>query len=98
MAVVMIMHWAEVSVEQYEEARRRVGWETEQPEGGLCHVARFEADGLHVVDVWESEADFERFVNERLMPVVKGEIGIEGEPSVRFVPLHALYVPEAARV
>ncbi len=97
MAVVMVMHWPEITVEQYEEARRRVDWEGDQPEGGLCHVARFE-DGLHVVDVWESEADFERFGMERLMPVVKGELGVQSEPNVRFVPLHALFIPEAARV
>ena len=98
MAVVMIMHWPEITVEQYEEARRRVDWEGDQPAGGLCHIARFEDDGLHVVDVWESEADFERFGMERLMPVVAGELGVESQPNVRFVPLHALFVPEAARV
>ena len=97
MAVVMVMHWPEVKVEDYEEARRRVDWEGDQPEGGLSHVSWFK-DGLRVVDVWESQADFERFGEERLMPVVKGELGLETEPEVRFAPLHALFVPEAARV
>src|SRR2546426_51423 len=97
MAVVMVMHWPEVTGEQYEEARRRVDWEGDQPEGGLGHIAWFE-DGLRVVDVWESPADFERFGTERLMPVVKGELGLESEPDVRFASLHAHFVPEAARV
>lgn len=94
MAVVMVMHWPEVTPEQYEEARRRVRWEADAPTGGLNHVAWFEDDGLHVVDLWESAADFERFAEERLMPVVKGEIGIPGEPIVRYADLHAHFVPD----
>jgi hypothetical protein len=98
MAVVMVMHWPEATLEHYEEARRRVRWEEDAPIGGLNHVAWFEDDGLHVVDLWESASDFERFAEERLMPVVKGEIGIPGEPIVRYAALHAHFVPEAARV
>jgi hypothetical protein len=98
MAVVMVMHWPEITVDQYEEARSRVAWESDQPEGGLTHVSWFEDDGMHIVDVWESPEDFERFGKERLMPVVKGELGVDSEPNVRFAPLHALFVPEAARV
>jgi hypothetical protein len=94
MSTVMVMHWPEVTPEQYEEARQKVSWERERPDGGMAHVAWFE-DGLRVVDVWESPEHFERFGEERLMPVVKGEIGIEGEPTVSFVRLHALYVPDA---
>ena len=97
MAVVMIMHWPEIAVDQYEEARRRVDWEGDQPEGGLTHVSWFE-DGLHVIEMWESPEDFERFGNERLMPIVKGEMGVESDPDVKFAPLHALFIPEAARV
>lgn len=97
MAVVMTMHWREVTVEDYEEARRRVNWEGEQPEGGLTHVSWFD-DGLRVVDVWRSQEDFERFGMERLMPVVRGELGLQTEPQVSFSELHALFIPEAARV
>ena len=97
MAVVMIMHWPEVGRDQYEEARRKVNWEGEQPDGAVSHVAWFEGDGFHVLDVWDSEADFNRFVEQRLMPVVK-EIGIDGEPNVRFAPLHAQFIVERAAV
>ena len=95
MAVVMLMEWPGVTPEQYEEARRRVGWETDAPPGGIFHVARFEDGVLHVVDVWETAEDFDRFARERLMPVVKGELQLEGEPSVRFVDAHARFNPAA---
>jgi heme-degrading monooxygenase HmoA len=98
MAVVMIMHWAEVTAEQYEEARRKVNWEGDAPEGAHSHVAWLEDDGFHVVDVWDSQADFNRFVEQRLMPVVKGEMGIPGEPNVRFAPLLREFVVDRAAV
>ena len=95
MSIVMIMHWPEVTPELYDEARERVAWETDAPTGGRGHVAWFEDDGLHVVDVWESAEAFQSFVDERLMPVVKGELAIDGEPSVKIVPAHRQFVPEA---
>jgi hypothetical protein len=65
--------------------------------GGLTHIAWFEGDELHVVDVWESAEDFQRFVDGRLMPVVKGELGLEGEPEVTITEAHAHFVPEAVK-
>ena len=98
MQTVMLMRWAGVTVEQYEEARSRVDWEGDPADGGLFHVAGFEGDGLRVTDVWESPEHFQRFAEERLMPAVK-EIGIEGDPEVTFYPAHAIFnarVPAAA--
>jgi len=98
MPVVMQMHWPEITVDEYEEARRRVGWETAVPEGALFHVAWFGDDGFHVVDVWESGGDFDRFVNDRLMPVVAGEMGITSQPNVSITPTQAVFNPASAPV
>jgi hypothetical protein len=97
MAVAMLMEWAGVTPEQYEEARRRVAWETDVPAGAIFHAARFTDAGITVGDVWESEADFNRFAEERLMPAVR-EIGIEGDPNVRFAELHTYFNAQAQRV
>ena len=98
MQTVMLMRWAGVTAEQYEEARSRVDWEGNPPDGAVLHVAGIDGDAVRVTDVWESAEQFERFVEERLMPVVK-EIGIEGEPEVRFYPVQSIFnfkVPAAA--
>jgi hypothetical protein len=43
----------------------------EVPNGLVTHIAmRLPAGGLRYVDVWRSEAEFERFAEERLHPVV----------------------------
>ena len=92
MATVMLMHWPEATKEQYEQARREVGWETEHPEGAKFHVSWFADDGLHVLDLWDSPEQFGKFVETRLSPATK-RIGIQGEPNVQFAEAHAIFAP-----
>jgi hypothetical protein len=72
----------------YDQARAGVGWEEDRPDGAVFHVAWIGDDGFHVLDVWESQAAFETFAEQRLMPVVKGELGLPGEPQVTFSQAH----------
>jgi hypothetical protein len=59
-------------------------------------VAWFE-DGLCVLDLWESQQDFERFGNERLMPKLQ-ELGIgSDQPEIQFHEAHTYFAPVAAR-
>lgn len=43
------------------------------PPGLIVHTAGFSEDGKTwtIFDVWETEADFERFQSERLMPAIQ---------------------------
>ena len=92
MATVMLMHWPEVTEEQYDTVRRDVNWEGDVPKGAKFHVAWFGDDGFRVLDLWESQADCEAFVQNRLMPGVQ-RAGIPGQPQVSFVPSHAVFAP-----
>jgi hypothetical protein len=92
MPVVMNMRWNGVTPDQYDTACANVGWETEVPPGAKYHVAAFDGSALIVTDVWESAADFNRFVEQRLMPAVK-EIGIEGQPEVQITEVHRVFAP-----
>ena len=49
-------------------------------------------DGFHVLDLWDSQAAFERFTQERLMPGVQ-KIGIKGQPKVEFHEARAVFAP-----
>jgi hypothetical protein len=91
MTVVMQMRFRGITPEQYEEARERVRWDVDYAEGGKLHIAAFDDEGLRVTDLWESAEHFERFGNERLMPVLN-EMGITQQPEVEILPLHALLV------
>ena len=92
MATVMNMHWPEITRDQYEQARREVRWETNVPKGAKYHVAWFGGDGFHALDLWDSQADFERFSQERLMPALQ-RLGFQGQPRVEFAAAHAIFAP-----
>ncbi|MFK4148411.1 hypothetical protein [Streptomyces sp. NPDC004065] len=95
MAVVLSMRWAGVTPEQYDAVRDLVGWEENWADGGVLHVAWFEEGALRVVDVWESQEDFERFSRERLEAGVT-KAGLTGTPEVAFHPLHRRMVHPGA--
>ena len=40
-------------------------------EGLLVHVARETATGFQVIEVWESQADYDRYVEELIAPVLR---------------------------
>jgi len=92
MAKVMLMHWPEVSLEQYEKARKEINWEGNTPKGAKFHVAWMGKDGFHVLDLWESSEEFERFVQDRLMPGVQ-KLGIQGQPKVELEDAYAIFAP-----
>ena len=92
MATVMLMHWREATPDQYDQARAKVGWDRDVPDGARLHVSAFGDDGLHVTDVWESEQAFNAFMEHRLAPVIQ-ELGIQGQPEVQFFPLHGVFAP-----
>ena len=92
MAVMMIMRWEGVTLDQYEEARSRIKWETDTPDGAMFHVAAHDGSAMRVTDVWESAEQFQRFGQERLMPVTK-EIGIDREPEIEILEAHAIFAP-----
>jgi hypothetical protein len=95
MAIVMNMRWKGVTPEQYDAAREDVKWEVDSPVGAKYHVASFDDDGLLVTDVWDSAEDFNRFVEERLMPSV-ARLGIAGEPDVTIRDAHRTFAPNPA--
>jgi hypothetical protein len=95
MAIGMFMDWDGVTAEQYDEVRNAVQWETDRPDGALFHVATFDDDGAHIFDMWDSAEQFQRFVEERLMPATTAA-GLPGEPDVRVFEVHATYTPAFA--
>ena len=93
MPTAMFMRWPGVTLEQYEEARSKVRWEEEPADGGLFHVAGHDGEALRVFDLWDSPEQFQAFVEERLMPVVRGELGVETEPEVGVCEVHRMFAP-----
>ena len=91
MATAMIMRWPGVSLDDYDEALVKVRWEEELPDGALFHIACHDGEALRITDIWESADHFQRFAEERLMPVVKGEMNLPGEPEVTLCEVHRMF-------
>ncbi|MFE0461092.1 hypothetical protein ACFW1A_17775 [Kitasatospora sp. NPDC058965] len=91
MTVVLSLRWPGTKPEQYDAVRELVRWEEETPDGAVLHVAWFDADGLQVIDVWNSADDFNRFMEERLAAAIE-KVGIEGQPEITFNPMHRRFV------
>lgn len=92
MAQVLKMRWEGVTPDQYEALRPIVRWESDPPEGLVFHVAWFRDGGMTVLDVWESPAQFDDFMNGRLMPGIQ-QVGLEGQPQVKWIEAHAYFNP-----
>jgi hypothetical protein len=83
MAVLCILSGEGFTKEMYDELRKEVDWEHNQPKGEIFYAIGFDNSGVyHVVDIWESEQDFDNFVTNTIKPIMdkfnahmpKGEI------------------------
>ena len=63
------------------------------PKGIISHIAGFDSDGMYVVDVWESQRDFDTFVDSRLKPAFEAVGGLP-MPSVTTFVVHNVTVLE----
>jgi hypothetical protein len=77
MAWVLIQKAQEMGWAEYERVSRAVGVDDNPPEGLIVHAAGEEDGKWRSVDVWESEAAYQRFRDERLMPAVQEALGEE---------------------
>lgn len=73
----------DVPIDEHLYGKIRDGLGPEMPNGLLTHVAlRLPEGGLRYIDVWQSKEDHERFVDDRLHPVVHSLL----ESTLGFVP------------
>ena len=92
MAVVVRSSVAGVNPEIYSRMMEQLDLTGNPPAGLLLHVASFDEQGLHVTAVWNSEADFGAFAENRLMPATVS-LGVTGERSFEVEPLHRIWSP-----
>jgi hypothetical protein len=81
MAVVYITEFAytDMSTANYDWAREQIG--DDPVDGLIVHTAGFDEDAkvFRIIDVWESQEQADRFIQERIKPVM--EQGVEALPN-----------------
>jgi len=68
MVVLMTQDFRGVSREDAEEVGNRLNVRENPAVGLIAHVLTDIPGGIRATDIWESEADFQTFAKERLMP------------------------------
>ena len=82
--------------ELIEALGEKMGVHSHAPDGLVTHFLSETADGVHVVDVWDSPETFERFRDNQLIPEMMTflqERGIqppEQLPDAKYTPVYDL--------
>lgn len=93
MAVAMFMRWSDVTADQYDSIMSRLELDGNPAAGEVLHVAALTEEGLEVCEVWQTEQAARGFLERRMLPVAQ-ELGVGGEPEIRFVALRNLYAAD----
>jgi hypothetical protein len=86
MAVAVEIVFTGGTLDQYDQVMDKMGLKPARvgpPSGLLFHWITATDDGIRVVDVWESAADFDAFAREKIVPITQ-EVGVPGPPDIRF--------------
>jgi hypothetical protein len=79
---------------QYAEVKAAIG--DEFPKGLIVHLAVRQEEGLRYIDVWDTEADWDRFRDERVNPAVRAMMAAHGiTPPTTPLPQQLLEVIDA---
>jgi hypothetical protein len=70
MAILVVTEGEGATIEQDLLLMKALDLEGSPPPGARIRMAGPTADGWRIVTLWDSEADFERFRDERLVPVL----------------------------
>lgn len=76
MAIGVLLDTPGGTREQYEEINQKAFGDPKGPsepiEGLIIHTSGATSNGWRIFDVWESQDQFDRFMNETIMPATEG--------------------------
>ena len=89
MAVAVEMNFKGATLDQYDQIIQKMGLTPRgaTPPGAIAHWVAETDDGIHVVDVWESQEAFDKFSAEQIGPY-SAEAGITDPPETRVYEVH----------
>jgi hypothetical protein len=96
MAVAYEMRFEGATLEQYDRVMELMGLDQgdTSPDGAVFHWAAATDDGIIVVDVWESDEQFDQFAAEKIGPF-SAQVGITAEPLITRYEVHNTLVGES---
>lgn len=93
MAIALILQFEGSDSDKYDAVQAALGLAGNRgtwPDGLISHLAGNAEQGWCVIDVWESQAHFDRFFAERLKAAFD-EVGGLSKPRIIPVDVHNIY-------
>jgi hypothetical protein len=89
MAVAIEVDFKGATLEQYDQVIGLMGLGpgVPAPPGALFHWVAKTADGIRVVDVWETQEAYEQFARDQIGPYTQ-QVGISEPPSTKVTEIH----------
>ena len=96
MAVAFKMKFEGATLDQYDQVMELMGLTANGPgpDGAIFHWVAPVEGGILVMDVWESDAQFEKFAKEQIRPYSE-QVGITSEPKITRFEVHNMFVPSS---
>jgi hypothetical protein len=96
-AVAIVQDWIEPetdrSTENYDAITAALMAQNEPIDGLRVHSAGYSGSGFRIFEIWDSREHFDRFLEERLMPLVMAQEGSNPTPpTLTEYELHNLIV------
>jgi hypothetical protein len=97
MAVAFKMKFEGATLDQYDRVMELMGLDQgdTSPEGAIFHWVAATDDGIIVVDVWETDEQFNEFAETQIGPYTQ-QVGIPNPPTVTRYAVHNTLVGDAA--
>jgi hypothetical protein len=99
MPVAVVQEWNEPETDRsttsYDAISERLRADDRPIEGFLVHTAGYTGHGFRIFEVWETREHFERFLEERLMPLVHELADAGNTPETTIYELHGFLTPPA---
>lgn len=92
MPVIIHFEWPGLTREQFDAARKLVDWEGQPAKGSILQSQGWDEGVFKAADIWETEADWNDFLQNRILPSVAG-LNVPGQPTVRVFEAYALFAP-----
>src|SRR5215510_14666810 len=90
MTVVTTLDVFGLSPKEYRAILDQMGVETRPERGIYLHLTITTDFGYRVVEVWDNQEGFDRFLEERLAPAAKA-LGITRKMEIKVTPLHNFF-------
>ena len=94
MAVAVQMDFEGATLDQYDQICKLMGLTPKGPgpKGAISHFAAATDAGLRVVDVWQSQEQFDAFAQDKIGPF-SGQVGLPNPPVVQVFEVHNYFTP-----